>query len=451
MQAFPSLSIEWLLGLAVVLGLATLILVALLFFRKRPPRSRVLRVRRREVGISARWKALYELMQTMMSTLNYQRVLDLSQDVAIKALSPSEARPEPLVTAVLLFREDRDLHIASARRLPPRDWRATFPARAGALAKVVQQRTPFGGQNPHQDPELRQLVALHGCRSFFLYPLVTGHDVYGVMLFAHPDPQFFTRARREVLTFIGSQAVIALENARLYHELEREKQRLAHIEEDARKKLARDLHDGPTQTIAAIAMRINLARRMLERSPEAVAEELEKIEALARRTTQEIRHMLFTLRPLVLENEGLEAALHALAEKMRDTYDQEVIVEVEPHAAERLDSDEQTVVFYITEEAVNNARKHAEAAHVWVRLRLLKDNFALLEIEDDGKGFDVDAVLQNYESRGSFGLINLQERAELVRGVVELDSRPGEGTRVRLWIPLNDDAAALLRQGLRPA
>ncbi len=396
-------------------------------------------------------RAFYELLNTMMSTLNYQRVLDISQDVALKALSPSEQRLEPLVTAVLLFGDDGLLHVRSARRLPPRDWRMTFPGQEGALAQVIEKRQPVAGQHPAQDPELKRLVALHACQAFFLYPLVSGHEVYGVLLFAHPDPKFFTPEKKEMLSLIGGQVIIALENARLYHELEQEKQRLAHIEEDARKKLARDLHDGPTQTIAAIAMRLNFARRLMEQDPKTAQNELEKIEDLARRTTKEIRHMLFTLRPLVLENEGLEAALRALAEKMRDTYNQDVIVEVDPRVVERLDADEQTVIFHIAEEAVNNARKHAEAAHIWVRLHTVDDRFALLEVEDDGKGFNVDEVLTHYETRGSLGMVNMQERAEMVRGVVELDSKPGEGTRVRLWIPLDEEAASLLRQGLRPA
>lgn len=407
--------------------------------------------RSRSSSEMGRLKALYELLNLMMSTLNYQRVLDLSQDIALKAVSASERKLEPLVTAALLFEDDGLLHVRSGRRLPPRDMRVTFPTREGALARAVEQRAPLEGKRPYRDPELRRMVALHACESFFLYPLVQGHEVFGLLLYAHPNPQFFTSERREILSLIGGEVMIALENARLYHELEQEKQRLAHIEEDARKKLARDLHDGPTQTVAAIAMRLNIVRRLMEKDPQAALEELSRIEDMARRTNQEIRHMLFTLRPLVLETEGLEAALQALADKMRETYDQNVIVQVESDVVRELDADEQVVIFHIAEEAVNNARKHAEAEHIWVRLRRVQDNFALLEVIDDGRGFNVEEVLGNYETRGSLGMVNMQERAEMVRGVVELDSKPGAGTRVRLWIPLNDEAANWLRRGKRPA
>jgi signal transduction histidine kinase len=92
--------------------------------------------------------------------------------------------------------------------------------------------------------------------------------------------------------------------------------------------LARDLHDGPTQSVAAIAMRVNLARRMMKKNVKGTEEELEKIEELAHRTTKEVRHMLFTLRPLILESQGLTAALEAMAEKMRETFGQNVIINV---------------------------------------------------------------------------------------------------------------------------
>jgi signal transduction histidine kinase len=217
------------------------------------------------------------------------------------------------------------------------------------------------------------------------------------------------------------------------------------IQEEARRKLARDLHDGPTQSVAALAMRVNFARRLIERDGNAAAEELFKVEELARRTTKEIRHMLFTLRPLVLESEGLASALASMAEKMRETFSQNVIVSVDPDVLPELEMNKQAVIFYIAEEAVNNARKHAQAEHIWVRVQAAEDDLALLEIEDDGLGFDSTAVSSNYENRGSLGMVNMRERAELVNGVLAIDSAEGHGTRIQLWIPLTEAAADRLR------
>jgi signal transduction histidine kinase len=213
------------------------------------------------------------------------------------------------------------------------------------------------------------------------------------------------------------------------------------VQEEARKKLARDLHDGPTQSVAAMAMRINLARRIMAKNVDEAKNELIKIEELAHRTTKEIRHMLFTLRPLILESQGLNAALQAMAEKMRETFSQNVIINVDENILRDMEMGKQGVIFYIIEEATNNARKHANAPHIWVRLRSFETGIGLLEIEDDGLGFDVAAVNKSYDKRGSLGMVNLRERAELVNGLLNIDSAPGNGTRVQVYIPLTEEAA----------
>jgi signal transduction histidine kinase len=219
------------------------------------------------------------------------------------------------------------------------------------------------------------------------------------------------------------------------------------IQEQEHKKLARDLHDGPTQSMAAIAMRLNFARRLLERDPKATAEELSKIEELARRTTNDIRYMLFTLRPLELESQGLVGALKAMAEKAHETFDQNVIVEAEENIVSQLEMSRQTIIFYIAEEAINNAYKYAQANHIWVRMKALEKDIILLEVQDDGVGFDKKIVEATTEQRGNLGLKNMSERAEMVNGVFQLDSGLGKGTTIQVVIPVNDEAIERLRKG----
>ncbi|MFN2146981.1 MAG: sensor histidine kinase, partial [Anaerolineales bacterium] len=206
------------------------------------------------------------------------------------------------------------------------------------------------------------------------------------------------------------------------------------LQEEARKKLARDLHDGPTQTMAAITMRINFARRLMDRNPEEAEQELTRVEDMARSTTREIRHMLFTLRPLILETQGLVIALYQLAGKVRETHNQLVTIDADPALVDGMDLGRQGVLFYIAEEAINNARKHAMAENIWVRLRRDRDNVSL-EVEDDGVGFNLGAVDSNYEQRGSLGIVSMRERAELVSGTLHIESAEGRGTRVTLYVP----------------
>ena len=394
---------------------------------------------------SERLRAIYELTSTLTATLNYKRVLDSALDLAYTALDPNPDPAEPnkderLVSAVFLFKGD-ELQVGSARRFTNSDLRVSLQGEEGLLKKSFDAGEAVLTREIGYDPELGRVIALRSCTSAYCFPLRSGFNIYGAMLFAHPEPNYFTAERCGMLDIIGRQAVIAVQNASLYQNLVEEKERMVEVQEEARKKLARDLHDGPTQSVAAMAMRINLARRMLAKDSNSATDELVKIEELAHRTTKEIRHMLFTLRPLILESQGLTAALEAMAEKMHETFSQVVMINVDDRVLEDLEMGKQGVIFYIIEEAANNARKHANALHIWVRLKSFEPGIGLLEIEDDGLGFNVEAVNKNYDKRGSLGMVNLRERAELVHGLLHIDSAVGKGTRVQVYIPLTEEAA----------
>lgn len=395
-----------------------------------------------------RLQVFYSMVETLSATLNYAVVLDSALNLSISALG-EENESTRLVCAVLLFENDQ-LVTAEARGLSPADRRVVFAGEQGALADALKSGQAQLITNPSGDPELGRLLALQPCRAAFCLPLRRGLDAYGVMLFAYPDPAFFTPERRDLLEMIGHQVVVSIQNARLFQELEQEKDRILTAQEETRKKLARDLHDGPTQLVAGIAMRLQVASRLLQQRPAEVPEELKRIEELARRATQEIRHMLFTLRPLALESEGLVCALEQMSDKMRETFQQNVALELDPQAVQALDLNRQSVVFYLVEEAVNNARKHAQASLIRVRLRPIPEDVAmlLLEIADNGKGFDVASINSSYEKRGSLGMVNLRERAEMINAALRIQSAPGKGTRVQLVIPLDDAAVDRLQRGL---
>lgn len=395
-----------------------------------------------------RMRALFEMIETFSATLNYQTVMETVLETAAAALEDRDGAANSLAGAVMLFSENKGLQISAARNFLSDDTAASLPGEEGALEQTMKSGEARLLWNPGTDPELSKLKTMQGQKAVLCLPLIRGMNAYGVMVFAHTNPDFFTPERIETLQMLSNQAVIALQNARLYHDLAREKERIVQMQDEAQKKLARDLHDGPTQSVSAIAMRVSLARRMLERSPGEAAEELVKIEELARRTTQEIRHMLFTLRPLVLESEGLEPALHTMAEKMGEIYQQRVLVNVEEGVVARLDANRQTVIFFLAEEAANNARKHAQASEIHIQLQCVPKltDIALLEVSDNGVGFDVSTIMDTYDRRGSMGMINLRERADLINGLLKIDSAPGKGTRIRVFIPLTDAASDRLHQ-----
>ena len=136
-----------------------------------------------------------------------------------------------------------------------------------------------------------------------------------------------------------------------------------------------------------------------------------------------------------------------MADKTHETYGQNVIVEADESIVSLLEMSRQTIVFYIAEEAINNARKYAQAEHIWVRMKSYNKDFVMLEVQDDGVGFDKNAVESNYDQRGSLGLKNMNERTEMVNGIFQLSSAVGKGTTIRVIIPLTEEATERLRRG----
>jgi signal transduction histidine kinase len=307
------------------------------------------------------------------------------------------------------------------------------------LGEAISTGRPRKSNQAANDPAIRSLGIGQGIGAAACVPLITNGEANGALLLTHPSRDYFSRPRMKLLKAIGSQASTAFHNTQMLRELELERDRITATEEEARKKLARDLHDGPTQTIAAIAMRLDYARRLVDRDQEAAQQEIQTLEEIARQTTKEIRHMLFTLRPLVLESKGLVAALHQLSSKMEETHAQNVVVDALPGVVDGLAMPKQAVIFYIAEEAINNAHKHAEAGNIHVELRKLGENRIKLEVRDDGVGFNVGAVDAHYEQRGSLGMVNMRERAELVNGVLRIVSSEGKGTHITLEVMLSGE------------
>ena len=397
--------------------------------------------------VHQRTLAISELTYTMSATLNYKKVLDAVIEAGRLGLRMQESQQSQLFAGVFLFHvDDNKLHVVSSRRFTRGDELRTLSGTEGIVGRALKEAVPIFGSDAMQDPELQNFVAFQGCKSLLAIPLRAGFDNFGALLYGSDSSNAFTQEHSELLNALGVQATLALQNAVLYHNLIEEKERIVDVDEEARKKLARDLHDGPTQSVAAIAMRMSYIGKLYKKSPEQVPDEIKKVEDLARRTTSEIRHMLFTLRPLVLESQGLSAALNQLAIKFFEMHQQAVATRVDHGVEERLDFQQQGVIFDIVEEAVNNARKHAKAKLISVTANR-QDEMAVVQIADNGVGFDVAQVNENYETRSSFGMVNMRERAEMLDGTLSVESTKGKGTLVTILLPLKAPEASTSSNG----
>lgn len=376
---------------------------------------------------------LQRMASTLRATLSFERVVEAALDVCSLELEELGASRQYLVGAVYLFR-GAELFPVAMRGFVSGDDRRGIPGRAGIIAEAMANAEPVVSQDPRNDPELKAYVTFQTCVTAVCIPLRAGFQIFGVMVIGSGKPLELSPDHFELFSAVADQAVIALQNAQLYQQLTAEKQRLIEADEEARKELARDLHDGPTQSIAAIAMRINFVRSLVTKDPRQCLQELEKVEELAKRTAKEIRGMLFTLRPLVLETQGLTAAIETVMSRVQESDGLSTRL-VGGEYGDLLSESAQSVVFSIVEEALGNARKYSEAKTVEVRM-WQEDDLFVVRVQDDGIGFDTEDVNRDYNTRGSLGMVNMRERADRIDGSLRVESAPGQGTMVTLVVPL---------------
>lgn len=394
-------------------------------------------VRQKEAELSdvrERSKAIAEMTETLSGMVSLDKILDATMDIG--QMSVRKESRHRLVSMILLYRANEEsLYIANSRGLSHADVHREIPGKQGLVGRTLEQCIPIVGKDISRDPEMHTFVGLQGMRSTLCIPLRAGFDNYGVILYASDANEAFNEERVEALMAIAAQSTIAMQNGVLYQNLMEDKARIIEMEENARKALVRDLHDIPTQTVSALVMKLRIIQKMHERNQPGMLDELKLAEEIAARATEELRHVLFKLRPLALESQGLTPALHQLAEKLKKTYHQNVMVRVGRDLDTTVDKDTQGVIFYLIEEAVNNARKYAEAELITVQVGR-KSGVLIIRIVDNGKGFDAQAVNDGYDHRGSFGMVNMRERAELLDGTLKLESAPGMGTTITVTIPL---------------
>ena len=375
---------------------------------------------------------LYEIATAMGATLDFAALLRTIVERTQQAL-----RSE----ACTLMRLDR-AHDTLIFEIPTgaagsalHQWRV--PLSQGICGWVARTGRPALVNDPRSDARFDQQVDANSgfqTRNALAVPLLVRGEVSGVLeVLNKQGREPYTDHDLALLTSLAGQAAVTLDNAELYRSLQDEHERLLAAEAEVRKELARDLHDGPAQRLAAIVMQIQILRKLLERDPSRLPAELDSLEGLARKANREVRTMQFQLRPIMLETRGLRAAIEYYVNQLRET--ERIEFSCEAHGCSgRLDPMIEQAAFGVVQEALGNIRKHAQARHAAVRLREEPGHW-IVTISDDGRGFDVAAVLAAYETRGSLGLINMRERGAAVGGRFALESVAGAGTTVTLEIP----------------
>ncbi len=274
-------------------------------------------------------------------------------------------------------------------------------------------------------------------------PVTAGDRILGVLSVASTAPEQIGEEEMLLLEAVGRQMGIALEHARLWTELEAKERVRAELlakalraQEEERKRIARELHDQIGQSLNALVFGIKTAEAILQADVDRASEVLGRLKGAAADTVRELQTTVYDLRPSVLDDLGLGPALRWFAESRVQASGVAVTLEL-PEPERRLPSEVETALFRIAQEALTNVVKHADARHVNVALSVEVER-ATLEIADDGVGFVATQVFAPDDDSGrGLGLLGMRERAELLGGRWEAESCVGEGTRVRVEIPIH--------------
>ncbi|WP_071393494.1 sensor histidine kinase [Bacillus tuaregi] len=202
-------------------------------------------------------------------------------------------------------------------------------------------------------------------------------------------------------------------------------------QEEERKRLSREIHDGPAQMMANVMMRSDLIEKIYrERGMEEAILEMRNLKGMVRDALYEVRHIIYDLRPMALDDLGLVPTLNKYLKTIEEYFNSAHITFQCLGEARRLPANYEVALFRLVQEAVQNAMKHAEASEVMVKLEFQRDYLTVI-VRDNGKGFDMEKKKPN-----SFGLIGMKERVELLEGELSFDSKVGKGTMVIIQIPI---------------
>jgi signal transduction histidine kinase len=320
-----------------------------------------------------------------------------------------------------------------------------LPRTHGLLGAMLDTDRPYRTEDIKQDPRFRGWWPnAHPLMASFLgVPIRSREGILGALyLTDKEDAPGFTEEDEGLIRMLAAHAAIAIENARLY---ERGRE-LSFVEE--RNRLARDLHDSVVQKLFGIVLAAQSAATLFDRvvregpgsartgamgELDSARGQVQKLQELAQDAIQELRSLIFQLRPAAVESDGLAAALEKHVQVLGRVYRQDIDLEVRGEARLRPDIDDE--VFRIAQEALHNGLKHAAAGRLGLLLEE-GERQLVLTVRDDGVGFEPGATA--HRSR-RLGLTSMEERAAALGGTLSIDSAPGKGTTIKLEVPLGGD------------
>jgi signal transduction histidine kinase len=303
--------------------------------------------------------------------------------------------------------------------------RNRFKVGEGFIGMVAQKRESVLSTDLKTDDRFsREAIVKAGFRQMAALPLLSGDNLMGVMTVAARSDQPLEQSSIQMLDAVANWAGLAIENARLHQNA----RRLAVLEE--RDRIGMDLHDGIIQSIYGVGLSLENALHTIDEDADLAKVRIKQsIEGL-NQAIRDIRTYILDLRPRQLGNDGLMPALKRLTTEYRANTFAEVLLKGPQKGLDNLAQASSLALFHICQESLANAAKHAGAKRVDINVWTTADR-VMMEIHDNGKGFDVDKMSITI----GHGLSNIQTRARSVGGEVDVTSMIGEGTTILAWVP----------------
>jgi PAS domain S-box-containing protein len=387
-----------------------------------------------------------QILQNLETAVNDRtRELSTVLDVSYRIASTLELEPLlnlvieqiqtilPYSGAAIFTIEEQALRVATFQvpGLEPPEQTLYLPLdEAGPYKQVVSEQKvlifdDIEGDTPllrayRASSELWKNTSFKHARSWIGIPLVARDQVIGLLSLTNSMPGYYKQQHAHLALTIANQVAVAIDNAHLYEKA----QTLAALEE--RHRIARELHDSVTQLLYGITLYCAATIRLLRAgNQELVEENLGEIKENALQALQEMRLLILELNPPMLQQDGLVAALRSSLETIETRTGLET--ELKADLAQRLPRSTETELYRIAIEALNNLVRYARAKKVAINL-YLSDGWVFMEISDNGVGFDPEQARSN----GGMGLHNMEQRARQLGGWLEILTRPGMGTLVKV-------------------
>ncbi len=392
-------------------------------------------------------QALDRISSAVSGLWDLDRILSVSLEGVLEIMSGS-------VGGILVF----DSGTGKLRYRASRGLSARFTEQVqiglgeGIAGRVALEGAAILVEDISRDPRTAypELVSTEGLKGFAAVPLKSKEKVVGVMTIASREPGHFGADDLYLLSSIGCQIGTAIERAELYQRLDRARERYKALlqysltaQEEARKRIARELHDETSQVITSLALNLQALKSMAEsrglNDPELVRM-FDRSLALATHAGNETVRMMKALRPTLLDEMGLAAAVNRHARDTLEPHGIQVHTDFKGMEGRRLPSEVEVSLFRISQGLIGNIREHSQARNAYISIEAT-DAECVMTVRDDGKGFDVSRIDRVEKGGRGAGLFIMKERVDLIGGTGHIRSEPGKGTEIVIKVPLRKDLA----------